>query len=50
MAHKTEAEEISPAMDYKAHEATYHGFMTLLKWVIGLIALTLIVLYFIVKP
>jgi len=50
MAHKTEAEEISPAMDYKAHEATYTGFLRLTKWTIGILAVIVIVLYFIVKP
>jgi len=50
MANKTEADHVSSAMDYKAHEATYHSFMRLLRWAVGLIALTLVVLYFIVKP
>ena len=50
MAHNTEAEHVSSAMDYKAHEATYHGFLRILKWAVGLIALLLIVLYFVVKP
>jgi hypothetical protein len=50
MADKTGAEEISSAMDYKAHEATYRGFLNLTKWTVGIIALVLIVLYFVVKP
>jgi hypothetical protein len=50
MASKTDADHVSSAMDYKAHEATYRGFLTLSKWAIGIIALLLIVLYFVVRP
>ena len=50
MADKHEADYVSTAMDYKAHEATYRGFMNLLKWTIAAIAVILIVLYFVVKP
>jgi hypothetical protein len=50
MADNHEAEYVSPAMDYKAHEATYNGFLTLSKWAITVIAVILIILYFVVKP
>jgi hypothetical protein len=50
MAHNSEVEEVSPAMDYKAHEATYKGFLSLSKWTIGIIAVVLVILYFVVKP
>lgn len=51
MARKpTEAEYIPPAMDYKAHEATYRGFLNLVKWAIVAIAVSLVVLYFLVRP
>ena len=39
-----------PAMDYKMHEATYKGFLRLLKWSIGAIVVSLVALYFIVNP
>jgi hypothetical protein len=50
MAQNTEVESVSPAMDYKAHEATYQGFLRLTKWAIGIIAVVLVILYFVVKP
>lgn len=50
MADKPEAEHISTAMDYKAHENTYRGFITLSKWTIAVLVVVLIVLYFIVNP
>ncbi len=38
------------AMDYAAHQATYNGFVRLLKWsTIGL-AILVVVLYFLVQP
>lgn len=50
MADNHDAEEISSAMDYKAHEATYRGFLTLSKWSIGILAVIAVALYFIVRP
>ena len=51
MAHKTtETHHISPTMDYKAHEATYNGFIRLLKWSIAATAVFVVLLYFIVQP
>lgn len=43
-------DSIPPEMDYAMHERTYHGFVTGLKWVIGLTAVVMVALYFIVKP
>jgi hypothetical protein len=39
---KAAVEELPPAMDYAQHNATYEGFMQMLKW--GIVALLLIVL------
>ena len=50
MADNHDAEYVSPAMDYKAHEATYRGFLNLSKWAITVIAVILVFLYFVVKP
>jgi hypothetical protein len=50
MAHDTEVEHVSEAMDYKAHEATYRGFLNLTKWAVGIIAVLLVILYFVVRP
>ena len=50
MADNHEADYVSTTMDYKAHEATYRGFINLAKLAITVIALLLIVLYFVVKP
>ena len=41
-AAKAAVEELPPAMDYAQHNATYEGFMQMLKW--GIVALGLIVL------
>jgi hypothetical protein len=50
MADHPEADHVSSAMDYKEHEATYRGFLNLTKWSIAILAVLLIVLYFIVQP
>jgi hypothetical protein len=34
----------SPTMDYKEHVRTYQGFLRLMKWAIGLVAVTLILM------
>lgn len=39
-------DEIPPAMDYAAHNATYNGFMKLVKWSIIAIGITVVALYF----
>jgi hypothetical protein len=41
-AAKAAVEELPPAMDYAQHNATYEGFMQMLKW--GIVAMLLIVL------
>jgi hypothetical protein len=43
-------EELPPEMDYKAHEATWKAFTNVTKWSIIGLAITLVLLYFIVQP
>ncbi|HEV7274780.1 MAG TPA: aa3-type cytochrome c oxidase subunit IV [Devosiaceae bacterium] len=38
--------DIPPAMDYAAHNATYNGFMKLVKWSIIILGITVVALYF----
>ena len=47
--HHSELQLESP-MDYAQHEATYNGFLTAIKWTIVALAVTTIILYFVVKP
>lgn len=47
--HHSELQVESP-MDYAQHEATYNGFVTGLKWTIMGLAVTAIVLYFLIRP
>jgi hypothetical protein len=47
--HHSELQVESP-MDYAQHEATYNGFLTSIKWAIGLLAVSAIILYFLIKP
>jgi hypothetical protein len=44
-AAKSTVQELPPAMDYAQHNATYEGFMQLLKWSIMALALIVIALY-----
>jgi hypothetical protein len=39
-----------PDMDYAQHEATWANVLRLTKWAVGIIAVLLVVLYFIVNP
>ena len=50
MADNHEAEYVSPAMDYKAHQATWRAFTTITKWSIVGLAILLVFLYFVVRP
>ena len=36
--------------NFKEHEKTYQGFLTLTKWSIIALVITMIALYFIVQP
>ncbi len=36
-------------MDYAQHEATYDGFLNFVKWALGILAVLVIVLYFIIS-
>ena len=36
--------------DFKEHERTYAGFLALTKWSIIALAITLVVLYFVINP
>jgi hypothetical protein len=42
--------ELPPAMDYAEHQKTYHGFVTLTKYSILVLAVTVVLLYFIIRP
>lgn len=39
------ASDMSPTMDYAQHNATYTGFLTLVKWTIAAALITLVALY-----
>ncbi len=43
-------EHLPPEMDYRAHEATYGSFIRVVKWSIALLVVTVIALYFIIRP
>ena len=47
--HHSELQMESP-MDYAQHEATYNGFITAVKWSIGVLAVSAIILYFLINP
>lgn len=47
--HHSEPQVESP-MDYAQHEGTYNGFLTAIKWTVIGLAITAIVLYFLVQP
>lgn len=36
--------------DFEAHEATYHGFLSMVKWSIIGMAVLMVALYFLVQP
>jgi hypothetical protein len=41
-----DVEEIPPAMDYEAHNATYNGFIQMVKWAIIATLIGVVALYF----
>ncbi len=45
-----EAELMHEAMDYAQHRATWDTFINLLKWSIGILAVIVVALYFIIRP
>lgn len=47
--HHSELQAESP-MDYAQHEATYNGFITGIKWIVGISAVSMVVLYFLINP
>jgi hypothetical protein len=47
--HHSELQVESP-MDYAQHEATYNGFLTGLKWTVGVLAVAIVILYFVIQP
>lgn len=47
--HHAEVQVESP-MDYAQHEATYNAFLTAVKWSIMGLAVTAVILFFIIKP
>lgn len=48
-AAKAAVEQLPPAMDYPQHEATYEGFMQMLKWGIASMAVVVVALYFFIE-
>ncbi len=42
--------EAPPAMDYPAHEKTWNSFVNVTKWSIGLAAVAVVILYFLINP
>lgn len=48
--HEPEIEHLPSGMDYQAHEATYRGFMRLVKWSVILLAIVAVALYFVIQP
>lgn len=44
------ASTVNSAMDYSAHEATFHRFTHLIRWTILVTFIVLIVLYFAIDP
>jgi hypothetical protein len=45
--HHSELQVESP-MDYAQHEATYNGFITGFKWAVGVSAVSMVILYFLI--
>jgi hypothetical protein len=43
-------QELSPAMDYAEHEKTYRGFVTVTKYSVIIMAISMVLLYFIIRP
>ena len=41
---------LESAMDYAQHETTYTMFVTGVKWIVILAAVTMVALYFIINP
>jgi hypothetical protein len=39
-----------PAMDYAEHEATWNGFISLVKWSIVALAILVVFLYVVIRP
>lgn len=46
---QTDLQAESP-MDYAEHNRTYRGFVTGIKWAIGVSAVSMIILYFLIQP
>lgn len=42
--------DIPPAMDYAAHEKMWERFISVSKWVIGVLIVLVLFLYFVVRP
>jgi hypothetical protein len=43
-------QELPPAMDYAQHEQTYRGFVTVTKYSVLIMAISMVLLYFIIRP
>jgi len=42
--------DVQNAMDYAEHERTYNGFMRLTKWTVIATAISVVILYFLIRP
>lgn len=42
--------QLESPMDYAQHEGTYNGFLRAVKWTIIGLAITTVVLYFLINP
>ena len=38
------------AMDYDQHQATYSRFVSMVKWTVIVLAVVMVLLYFVVRP
>jgi hypothetical protein len=47
--HHAELQAESP-MDYAQHEATYNGFIAMVKWTVIGLAVSTVILYFLINP
>lgn len=40
--------QVESAMDYAQHQATYDGFVATVKWAVLIMAVSLVILYFLI--
>jgi len=42
--------QVESPMDYAQHEATYNGFLRAVKWSVVVMAVSAVILYFLIQP